>query len=168
MKTNKKNVATQRRLMDKKLQSWIDIRGEKRPPSGWLKAIRGALGLSTRQLAAIVGIDFSSIIRLEERELQGTVSLEVLDKAAKAMGCKVVYAIVPEDPYQSLESIIDERAKRAATELLEKVEHSMRLEEQGSPDAKAEIERLAIELKTKVDSRIWDIKKPATKKRGKA
>ena len=168
MKTNKKNVATQRRLMDKKLQAWIDIRGEKRPPSGWLKAIRGALGLSTRQLAAIVGIDFSSIIRLEERELQGTVSLEVLDKAAKAMGCKVVYAIVPEDPYLSLESIIDERAKRAATELLEKVEHSMRLEEQGSPDAKTEIERLAIELKTKVDSRIWDLKKPAIKKRGKA
>ena len=153
--------------MDKKLQPWIELRAEKRPPSGWLKAIRGALGLSTRQLAAIVGIDFSSIIRLEEREPQGRVTLEILDKAAKAMGCKVIYAIVPDDSYASLESIIDNRAKLAATDLLEKVEHSMRLEEQGSPDAKAEIDRLTFELKTKVDSRLWDQKQPAKKKQGK-
>jgi predicted DNA-binding mobile mystery protein A len=167
MKTNKKNVATQRRLMDKRLQPWMNLRNEKRPPSGWLKAIRGALGLTSRQLAAIVGIDFSSIIRLEEREPQGKVTLEVLDKAARAMGCKVVYAIVPDESYLSLESILDDRSKRAATELLEKVEHSMRLEEQGSPDAKAEIERLAIDLKAKVDSRLWDSKTLVNKKRRK-
>jgi DNA-binding Xre family transcriptional regulator len=97
MKTNKKAIGTQRRLMDKKTQPWISLRSEKRPPIGWLKAIRGALGISSRQLAQIVGIDSAAVIRLEDREPTGKITLELLDRAAQAMGCKVVYAIVPNE-----------------------------------------------------------------------
>ncbi|MBK8201301.1 MAG: helix-turn-helix domain-containing protein [Bdellovibrionales bacterium] len=96
MKTNKKALGTQRRIMDRKLQSWLPLRIEKQPPAGWLKAIRGALGISSRQLAQIVGVDMSAIIRLEEREPEGKVTVEMLNRAAQAMDCKVVYAIVPE------------------------------------------------------------------------
>jgi len=163
MKTNKKSIGTKRRIMDKKIQPWLRLRSDRRPPSGWLKAVRGALGLSSRQLAWILGTDSSVILRMEAREPEGKMTLELLDRTAKAMGCKVVYAIVPDDPYESLESIVDHRAKIAATELIQKVEHSMRLEDQGSPDAKAEIETLTQELKQKMDARVWGTPKPKPK-----
>lgn len=165
MKTNKKAIGLQRRTMDKKIQPWLSIRAEKRPPIGWLKAIRGALGISSRQLAQIVGIDSSAIIRLEEREPDGKMTLELLNRAAQAMGCKVIYAIVPNDDSESLEAIVDRRARIAAKDLLRRVEHSMRLEEQGSPDSKAELEKLAQKLKEKMDPRIWGLTKPKKKKK---
>jgi predicted DNA-binding mobile mystery protein A len=164
MKMNKKAIETQRRLMDKKTHRWLNLRSEKRPPVGWLKAIRGALGVSSRQLAQILGIDSAAVLRLEDREPTGKVTLELLDRAAQAMGCKVVYAIVPNNMFESLEAIVDGRAKKAAKELLQKVEHSMKLEEQGTPDSKTELETLAQNLKDKMDPRIWGLTKPAKKR----
>lgn len=151
--------------MDKKLQSWLPLRIEKQPPSGWLKAVRGALGISSRQLAQIVGVDMSAIIRLEERESEGKMTLEMLSRAAQAMDCKVVYAIVPKDEYESLEAILDNRSRKAAKDLLQKVEHSMRLEDQGSPDSKNELDKLTQTLKEKMDPRIWGLAKPKKKKK---
>lgn len=125
MKTNKKAIETQRRIMDKKLKNWLQIRIEKQPPSGWLKAIRGALGISSRQLAQIIGVDMSAVIRMEERESEGKITLEMLSRAAQAMDCKLVYAIVPQDHYDNLEAVVDNRSRNAAKALLQKVEHSM-------------------------------------------
>jgi len=164
MKTNKKAIVTQRRIMDKKLQNWLPQRIEKSPHKGWLKAVRGALGISSRQLAQIIGVDMAAIIRLEEREPIGKVTLEMLNRAAKAMNCKLVYAIVPDDEYDSLESIVDVRAKKAAKNLLQKVEHSMRLEDQGSPNSKSELDQLAQSLKEKMDPRIWGLAQPKKKR----
>lgn len=165
MKTNKKAIGAQRRIMDKKIQPWLLLRSEKAPPTGWLKAIRGALGISSRQLAQIMRIDSSAIIRLEEREPDQKITLELLNRAAQAMGCKVIYAIVPNDQNESLESIVDDRARKAAKELIQKVEHSMRLEDQGSPDSKTELEKLMQNLKEKMDPRIWGLAKPPKKKK---
>lgn len=165
MKTNKKDIGTKRRVLDKKLQSWLALRIEKPPPVGWLKAVRGALGVSSRQLAQIIGVDMSAIIRLEEREPEGKVTLEMLNRAAQAMDCKMVYAIVPKNEYESLEAIIDHRSKKAAKDLLQKVEHSMRLENQGSSDSKTELDKLTQTLKEKMDQRIWGLARPKKKKK---
>lgn len=153
-------------MMDKKLKAWLQVRTEKSPPSGWLKAIRGSLGVSSRQLAQIIGVDMSAVIRLEEREPSGKVTLEMLTRAAQAMDCKVIYAIVPRDDYENLEAIVDDKSRRAAKNLLQKVEHSMRLEDQGSPESKAEQEKLSQTLKEKMDPRIWGLTQ--NKKRIKA
>lgn len=107
----------------------------------------------------------SAVLRLEERESEGKVTLEMLNRAARAMDCKVVYAIVPRDEFESLEDIIDLRSKKAASELLQKVEHSMRLEKQGSPESKYELDRLSLKLKEKMDPRIWGIQKPRKTKK---
>lgn len=166
MRTNKKALEQQRRVMDKKLQSWLHLRAEKAPPVGWLRAIRGALGISSRQLAQIIGVDSSAIIRLEEREPTGKITLELLNRAAQSMDCKVIYAIVPNDESESLEAIVERRARKAAQELLQKVEHTMRLEGQGSPSSKAELEKLAKDLKEKMDPRIWGLTPTRLKKKG--
>lgn len=157
MKTSKKNLISQRTLIEKKLRPWVALRTDTVPRSGWLKAVRGALGVSTRQLAERVGVEQSNITRLEEREASGKVTLERLAKTAQAMNCKLVYAIVPDDRFATLEAIIDERAKELAQQLARTAEHSMRLEKQGShdDDVARDIDGLASQLKSKVDSRIW-------------
>ena len=150
--------------MDKKLKPWIPLRLDKKPPIGWLKAVRGALGLTARQLAQILGVDMAAIIRLEKREPQGRLTLELMERVANAMDCRVIYAIVPKEEYDSLENIINNRIRAVAGELLNKVEHSMRLEDQGTPDSDDELERLAQSMKAKMDQRIWGIIKSPRKK----
>ena len=157
MKTNRKNLISQRTLIEKKARPWIALRADNAPRSGWIKAVRGALGMNSRQLADRVGVEQSNITRLEEREPRGNVTLERLAKAAKAMNCKLIYAVVPDDRYSDLEAIIDERARDLAQQLVRSTEHSMRLEKQGAADADLgkEVDRLTDELKSKLDSRIW-------------
>jgi predicted DNA-binding mobile mystery protein A len=157
MKTNKKSLISQRTLIEKKLRPWTALRTDNIPRSGWIKAVRGALGMNTRQLAERVGVEQSNITRLEEREPSGKVTLERLAKAADAMNCRLIYAIVPNDRYSDLDAIIDERARDLAQQLVRTTEHSMRLEKQGASDddLAKEVHSLANELKSKMDSRIW-------------
>lgn len=159
MRTSKKAKNIQRKIMDKKIKAWLNLGDEKVPPSGWIKAVRGALGMSAGQLASLIGVDTSVMFRAEEREKTGKITLELLERAAKAMDCKVIYAIVPDFPNRSLDEIIESRATQVAKDLIQKVEHSMRLENQGSVDSKAEIEKLTQELKEKMDPRIWKARK---------
>ena len=157
MKTNKKSLISQRTLIERKLRPWTALRIDNAPRSGWIKAVRGALGMSARQLAERVGVEQSNITRLEEREPSGRVTLERLAKAADAMNCRLIYAIVPNDRYGDLEAIIDERARDLAQQLVRTTEHSMRLEKQGASndDLAKEVDSLANQLKSKMDSRIW-------------
>lgn len=157
MKTNKKSLLVQRTLIERKLRPWTPLRTDSVPRSGWIKAVRGALGMNARQLAERVGVEQSNITRLEEREPSGKVTLERLAKAADAMNCKLIYAIVPNDRFADLEAIIDEQAKAFARQLVRTAEHSMRLEKQGAhgDDLTRDVDSLANQLKSKIDSRIW-------------
>jgi predicted DNA-binding mobile mystery protein A len=133
------------------------LRTDNIPRAGWIKAVRGALGMNTRQLADRVGVQQSNITRLEEREPTGKVTVERLARAAQAMNCKLIYAIVPNDRYADLEAIVEERAKDLARQLVLRTEHSMRLEKQGADDddLAKEIDSLTNQLKSTMDSRIW-------------
>lgn len=160
MKTSKKKLKSkiQRLIIEKKISPWKKLRMERRPPSGWLKAVRGALGINTRQLAKRCGVQHSSILRIEKSETQGKVSIDSLKKIASAMDCQLVYAIVPKTGHNSLEDIIDHRAELLAHKLIKKADHTMQLEAQGnSPkEIKTQVKKLANELKAKMDSRIWE------------
>ena len=166
MRSNKKQQHTQRRIVEQKIARFGKL-NEPAPPSGWVKAIRGALGLSIRQLAERVGVGHGSINQIEKREPKRRVTLESLDQVARAMDCKLVYAIVPQEVGGTLEDIIDARAKEAATRIVRNVAHSMRLEAQGTSEKEIihEVDRIAKELKESGDSRIWnkDFKKKGLK-----
>jgi predicted DNA-binding mobile mystery protein A len=157
MKTNRKSQLTQRKLLEKKVQPWLALRGDRVPPTGWLKAIRGALGISTRQLAARLGVTHATIVQFEQREAQGKVSVETLQKVARAMRCQILYAVVPEEPFASLESILDAQAAEAAREVISRVDHTMRLEQQGvSPEnSNEQAKELADKLKAEMASSLW-------------
>jgi predicted DNA-binding mobile mystery protein A len=97
------------------------------PVRGWTKAIREALGMSTVQLARRLRVKQPSVIDLERSEAKGTIELDTLRRAAAALDCTLVYALVPNQP---LETAVRDRARAFARRRLGPVEHSMLLENQ--------------------------------------
>ncbi len=64
-----------------------------RPPSGWLKAIREALGMTATQLARRLSVVTSTVTRLETSEADDTISLATLRRAAEALDCGLRYVL---------------------------------------------------------------------------
>lgn len=157
MKTSKKSGQNQRLLLERKVKPWLPLRTDRAPPSGWLKAIRGALGINTRQLAERLGVKHAAILQFEKREAEGTISLESIQKVAQAMRCRFVYAVVPDDPFTNLESILDAQAVMAAQLIVNTVDHTMRLEQQGLPaeGSADQVRDLAGKLKNDMDPSLW-------------
>jgi hypothetical protein len=71
-------------------------------------------------------------------EAEYSISLGNLREAAEALGCELVYAIVPKNG--SIEELVQQRARAKATENIRAVEHTMALEDQavGRVDEKIE------------------------------
>jgi len=143
------------RQLDKRFATLSALVQNSRPPKGWVRAIRDALGMTTAQLANRVGVSQPRIVEIEQSELSGSISLRSLQRAAEALGCRIVYALVPEKP---LETTIRERAESLAARHSGAVEHSMRLEDQAVHDATAsqELHRQRVEDLLRHPARLWD------------
>jgi|HubBroStandDraft_5_1064220.scaffolds.fasta_scaffold134665_1 predicted DNA-binding mobile mystery protein A len=105
-------VATERRLMRKKLDRemrFYRLAGrEKNPTSGLLRVVRQALKIPIKEIMERMGIRETAVFDLEEREETGSITLRSLGRMAEAMGCKVVYGIVPANG-KTLEAMDEER-----------------------------------------------------------
>src|SRR5690348_11693021 len=99
-------------------------KGAARPARGWVRAIREALGMTTAQLARRIGVKQPRVIELEKAEIAGAVTLQTMERAAEALGCRLVYVLIPHRP---LEETLRARAAAAAEEQLAAIEQSMRL-----------------------------------------
>src|SRR5687768_8431485 len=119
--------------LDKRIAALRPLTGTAKPSRGWVRAIRETLGMTTRQLADRMGISQPTLVRLEKSEAAGTITLSSLERAAEALGCRVVYALVP---HKSLTETIEGRASALAEQQLASVEQTMRLEAQGVRDEK--------------------------------
>jgi predicted DNA-binding mobile mystery protein A len=98
------------------------------PRGGWLKAIRQALGRSLKSVAGELNISPQAIHQLEKSEAAGTISLKQLEAVSGAMGCHVVYTIVPNHgTLAELANAPGERNRKA-------LRHSMALEGQAVED----------------------------------
>ncbi|HEX5182124.1 MAG TPA: mobile mystery protein A [Allosphingosinicella sp.] len=149
------STALARKHLERRFMPIRAVADFERPPKGWVRAIRDALGLTTRQLGARLGRAHSNVTVLERNEASDAVTLKLLREAAEAMDCTFVYALVPNRP---LDAILRERAARVADRLLAPVSHSMALENQGLDRAAlaAERERLIEELLSGDPRRLWD------------
>ena len=56
-----------------------------------MRAIREALGMSAQELGTRVHVKRQTIENLERSEANGKITLDSLNRAAKALGCRVVY-----------------------------------------------------------------------------
>jgi transcriptional regulator with XRE-family HTH domain len=84
-----------RRRLDKELKYYRWAGREKNPTSGLLRAVRHARGVPAAEILREIGVNPSVLFRLEQSEERGTISLNGLDRVAQAMGCKLIYAVVP-------------------------------------------------------------------------
>lgn len=64
--------------------------------SDWIREVRKTQGLKGFQLAERMQVSAARVSVLEKDEARGAVTLKMMEKAAKAMGCRFEYRIVPE------------------------------------------------------------------------
>ena len=123
----------------------------------WLRTVKALWpecpgGISTTQLATRLGIRQPSVVAIEKSEARGTIELATLRRVAEALGCTVVYALVPTKP---LEQTMRDRARLFIRRELGPVEHSMMLEDQKVKprDIDAKIDDVLPETNPR---RLWD------------
>lgn len=155
MTTQNTPEALARKHLDKALIPFREALAQPRPPKGWVRAIRDALGMTSRQLAARMGLSQSTITGLEQGEEAETVTLKTLRQAAEALDCQLVYALVPKT---TLDETVRRRARALAEEHLARIHHTMRLEDQALREGElsAELERLTDSILSGRASRLWE------------
>ncbi len=115
-----------RRALDQRLQH-VDMEAMAPPRGGWVKSVRLALDMSSADLGSRMGVSRQAIAALEASERARTVRLESLERAAAAMDCRLVYALVPNT---TLQGTVEAEAGRVVDALVASVTHTMALEDQ--------------------------------------
>jgi len=150
-----KNDARQRarERLDERLALLKPVERLRAPPKGWIRAIRDSLGMSGVQFARRLSVQPPSVAALEASEESGAIQLKTLRRAAEALDCTLVYALVPNT---SLEGAVRTRARKIALRDLERVAHTMKLEAQETPDGSTEA-RVEAYIRDHVKDRdLWD------------
>ena len=143
------------RQLDKRFESLKGLSKFRRPHKGWLRAIRGALGMTTAQFARRIGVSQPRIVTLEQSEAGGSVTLNTLERAAEGLGCRVVYVLIPTQP---LRQTLQARAEEIASRKMRSINQTMRLEDQAvsqKPFLKDQKQKLMDELLDN-PARLWD------------
>ena len=146
--------ATARKNLDQRLVPLREARFSlDRPPRGWIRAIREALGMEQVQLAKRLTVSPAAVAQMEKQEEQGKIQLDTLKRAAQALDCELVYLLLPRRP---LDVVVQERRSEIARKQLDTVEHTMRLEDQGVEDElsrRTHLETLMHQIKP---SELWE------------
>lgn len=141
--------------LDATLAHFAALRAASSPTKGWIKAIRHVLGMSGRQLGNRLGVSRMRVADMERAEVMGATTLKTLRRAAEALDCVLVYALVPKT---SLTETIQKQARLKARQDLARASHSMALEDQAL--ARDEIakatETAAKSLLDKMPKTFWD------------
>jgi predicted DNA-binding mobile mystery protein A len=142
--------------LDELILSFLAGKQQVSPPSGWIQAVRLALGMSLRQLGERLGISASAVTNFEKRELAESISLATLKKTAQAMDMELVYYFKPRSG--SISANLEKQAQKKAQEILTQSNQTMRLENQetNSLSQVLELERLTKDLLYRMPSQLWD------------
>ncbi|GAC31062.1 transcriptional regulator, XRE family [Paraglaciecola polaris LMG 21857] len=145
VKQYRENVNRAREMLD----------GLSMPSEGWLRTVRKALDMSGAQLGRRLGVTRAAISKREKDELSGSITIKSMQQMAESMGCKFVYAIVPET---EIEEVVLKRARLKAMQQVRNAGVHMALESQLIAEGKllAEVERLAKEMIDKPSSDLWN------------
>lgn len=126
------------------------------PPAGWINMLRKALNISLKQLARRMNVTSQNVNQLEQREMDGTISLQKLKDAAEALDMNFVYAFMPKDG--TLDKLIEKRAYKVAEEIVMRTSHSMKLEDQENTEERLRkaIQDRAEKIKNELPKYLWD------------
>ncbi len=126
------------------------------PAGGWIHAIREALGMSLQTFASRLGLASASTAhQLERAEVAETITVKRLRAAADALGCDVAIVLVPRVP---LADMSEARARKKATDRIQRLGHSMVMEGQGVPYGFQDemIQKATKDILEKGDPKLWE------------
>ncbi len=138
------------RALDRKTSGLKSANNIVPQPSGWIKTVREAIGMTVSQLAARLGVTQPRITKMESNE--DNLKLSTMKKAAEALNCEFVYYFKPKTTFQNL---VDEQAQKKAAEVLKTVNVNMALENQEIAEAEAVKDFASDLINTKI-KQIWD------------
>lgn len=142
--------------LDSKMLAFASLKKVAIPPTGWVKAIRSAIGMSMQQLGKKLSVTKQGVQDIERREKDGSITINSLKEVARALDMQFVYGFVPNDG--SLEALIERKAKDLATQIVMRTSNTMKLEDQENSKqrvTKAIQERAAI-IKNEMPKILWD------------
>ena len=153
----RKNRYLTRQQLDETLARFKPVPDLAPPSKGWIHAIRGALGMSGRQLAERLGLSKQSVARMERDEMMGALSIKTLHRVAEGLDCVLVYGMVPRE---SLEKMVHDQARLIARQRMDLVDQTMRPENQELDTAENEALLMDIveDLEDGMPSNFWDAK----------
>ncbi len=151
-----KNKRIQIDQLESKIRKFSDAGEQEKPTTGWIRAVRLALGMSLQQLAGKLKITKQSLRELEMREKEGSITLKSLRDAANALEMELVYGLVPKDG--SLEKYIDKKANALARDIVMRSSNNMKLEDQevSKQRQKKAIKERTLIIKRELPKALWD------------
>jgi len=111
--------------------------------------------MTTEQLGRRLGRTKQWVGALEHGEAAGKITIASLSRAAQALGCELVYAVVPRG---TLEATVERQVHAVAAGMVQRTAHSMSLERQGTSvqEIAAQTDDLAEKLKPEWSAQLWD------------
>ena len=85
-----------RKRLDEEMRPYRRAGLDKNPTNGLLRAVRKALGIPMAEVAGKMGVSVPAVFELELNESKGSLKLSSMSRVAEALGCKLVYGIVPQ------------------------------------------------------------------------
>jgi transcriptional regulator with XRE-family HTH domain len=98
----------ERRKLDMEMRYFRMAAKEKRPTPNLLCTVRKVLGVPLKEIAQKMGVNRSVIFRMEQGEERGSISMNNMVRVAEALGCYLVYGLVPMDG-ETLEHMASKR-----------------------------------------------------------
>ena len=142
--------------LNSKMRGFASLKQVAMPPTGWIKAIRTAIGMSMQQLGNKLNVSKQGVMDIEKREKDGSITIKSLREIARAMDMQLVYGFVPNDG--SLDALIEKRATELATQIVMRTANTMKLEDQANSKKRIEtaIRERATAIKNEMPKILWD------------
>jgi predicted DNA-binding mobile mystery protein A len=142
--------------LNSKMLGFASLKQVAMPPTGWIKVIRTALGMSMQQLGNKLNVSKQGIMDIEKREKNGSITIKSLREIARALDMQLVYGFVPNDG--SLDALIEKRATELATQIVMRTANTMKLEDQANSKKRIEtaIRERATAIKNEMPKILWE------------
>ena len=139
-----------------KLNSFSVLKSVISPDNGWVNAIRISIKMSLRQLGERLHITPQGVRDLEKREKEGAVTINTLKEVGRVLDMDLVYGFISR--HNSLEDMIEERAREIAEEVILKTEQTMQQDNlrKSENEIKKAIQQKTYEISSKMPTNLWD------------
>lgn len=142
--------------LDEKLKVYSAIDSNSVPSVGWINAIRTSIKMTLEQFGRRISTTKQGAKKVEDREIDGSITINALREAANALDMELVYGFKARKG--SLTEMIDSKATEKATEIVMRASKTMELEDQAVNDSrlKQAIKEKAMEISSSLPKYLWD------------